>query len=87
MLTTDPALLATPRPGNCSRDSCDPIGVVSPTSLARQVGGAVVESGLIGAAASSWPSFQGRRRPSLTAPSADAVDARATTEKLSHAKL
>ena len=31
MLVTNPALLATPRPGNRSRVSCDPIGVVSPT--------------------------------------------------------
>ena len=29
MLITNPALLATPRAGNRSRDSCDPIGVVS----------------------------------------------------------
>ena len=28
MLITNPALLATLRPGNRSRDSCDPIGVV-----------------------------------------------------------
>ena len=27
--TVNPALLTTPRPGNRSRDSCDPIGVVS----------------------------------------------------------
>ena len=39
MLATDPALLTTLRPGNRSRDSCDPIGVISPDKARAKGGG------------------------------------------------